>query len=228
MVDDRLFCTDQPAIRKRLSPWSCFSEWSGVRFEQLRELYRATAGRPGVVHALHGVPTLEGGTYTVDLVPVGLQSGDLLCVTEDETRHMVHGVLHGLAAIHQAGFVHRDLRWDNLARCHSGRRWFLIDLESCAPADEEPVAGFEPAGWLPDTTLVGGRYTFASDLYQLGRVVLDKCGPLVSSAEGRAFMEAILTRPAAQQRSAADLLSLEWLRCQGPSCGAAGAQPHER
>ena len=130
----------------------------------------------------------------------------------------------------QAGFVHRDLRWDNFA-CSpaSPRRWFLLDLETCAPADQSPPPTFEPAGWQSGTTLVHGLYTRASDLYQLWVAVQPRCEQVVVSAEGRAFLEAIATPPAQQTRSAAELLAHEWLRCDGAGlCRAAGAQTGER
>ena len=137
----------------------------------------------------------------------------------------------------QAGFVHRDLRWDNFA-CSppdsptgGSRRWFLLDLETCALADQAPPPAFKPDGWQPDTTLVDGRYTRASDLFQLAWAVQAACWRVVDSAEGKAFLEAILTRPALQQRSAKQLLEHEWLQCVDPDgmcCRAAGAWPGER
>jgi hypothetical protein len=132
----------------------------------------------------------------------------------------------------QVKFVHRDLRWDNFA-CSPGpstsRRWFLLDLETCAPADQLPLPAFEPAGWHSSTTLVVGRYTQASDLFQLGLAVQPKCERVVSSVEGKAFLNAILTPPASQKCSAQQLLAHEWLRCEGDSiCRVAGARPGER
>ena len=131
----------------------------------------------------------------------------------------------------QAKFVHRDLRWDNFA-CSPGpssrRRWFLLDLETCAPTDQLPLPAFEPVGWHP-STLVDGRYTRASDLFQLGLAVQLKCEQVVSSVEGKAFLNAILTPPASQECSAQQLLAHEWLRCEGGGiCRAAGARPGER
>ncbi|KXZ43705.1 hypothetical protein GPECTOR_82g239 [Gonium pectorale] len=227
-----LFRTDVLEIRKRVSPWSTFASLCGVDFTRLEQLYRATTQRQGLVHAVKGAPTLQGSVYSVDLIPVGLPSSNTLPATEDDAQRLLHGLLHGLAAIHEAGFVHRDLRWDNFA-CSPGspgsRRWFLLDLETCAPADQPPPPAFQPVGWQPGTTLVGGRYTRASDLYQLGLAVQPNCEQLVVSPEGRAFMEAILTPPVMQERSAELLLAHEWLRCEGASiCRAAGAQPGER
>ncbi|GFR49574.1 hypothetical protein Agub_g11621 [Astrephomene gubernaculifera] len=227
-----LFRTDVLAVRKCVSPWCTFASWCGVDFTRLQELYRATAQRQGLVHAMKGGPILDGSVYSVDIIPVGLPSSSALLVTEDDARQLLHGLLHGLAAIHEAGFVHRDLRWDNFA-CSPGspssRRWFLLDLETCAPADQPPPPAFEPVGWQSGTTLVDGCYTRASDLFQLGLAVQPHCEQVLVSAEGRAFLEAILTPPAMQERSAEQLLAHEWLRCEGASiCRAAGARPGER
>ncbi|KAG2493445.1 hypothetical protein HYH03_008263 [Edaphochlamys debaryana] len=223
-----LFRTDTLAVRKRVSPWRTFASLCGMEVEQLQELYDATAQRQGLVHAVEGGPILEGNMYSVDIVPVGLPSSNTEPFeTEDEARQLLHGLLHGLAAIHQAGFVHRDLRWDNFA-CSPGapnsRRWFLLDLESCAPADQQPAPDFAPVGWRPGTTLVGGRYTRASDLFQLGMAVLPHCALVVQSPEGRAFLEAISTPPANQTLRAEDLLGHEWLRCEGDACSGPRAR----
>ncbi|KXZ56075.1 hypothetical protein GPECTOR_2g957 [Gonium pectorale] len=217
-IEDLVFFrTDVLAVRKRVHPWSTYAAWSGVCFKSLQDLYKATEQRQGLVHAVDGKVSLEGDMYSVDLVPVGLQANDVALQDEDNARLLANDLLHGLDAIHQAGFVHRDLRWDNIAcspaaggSCH---RWFLIDLEACAPADQPPAHSFRPAGWHPDATLVGGRYTRASDLYHLGLLLVEKCDTLVASTEGKAFLAAICTPPRDQQQSAADLLSHEWLEC---------------
>eukprot|EP00198_Chlamydomonas_reinhardtii_P002424 XP_001691760.1 predicted protein [Chlamydomonas reinhardtii] len=132
-----LFRTDVLEVRKVVSPWAVFAAWSGVDFKKLKKLYRATAKRQGLVH----IASKDALTLRGDVYTV-----DLI----------------------PAGFVHRDLRWDNFA-CSpaSPRRWFLLDLETCAPADQSPPPTFEPAGWQSGTTLVHGLYTRASDLYQL-------------------------------------------------------------
>ena len=38
----------------------------------------------------------------------------------------------------QAGFVHRDLRWENTACDVTKRHFFLLDLETVAPVDQAP------------------------------------------------------------------------------------------
>eukprot|EP00198_Chlamydomonas_reinhardtii_P001927 XP_001691263.1 predicted protein [Chlamydomonas reinhardtii] len=223
------FRTDELTLRKRVVPWERFAAWCGVSLSDMQRLYRSTVGQQGLVHAVRGPSDEEDNTYSVDLAPVGLCSGDALPRNEMEARDMIHGLLHGLAALHKAGFVHRDLRWDNVACCaREPRRWFLIDLECSAAADAEVLTGFQLMGWETGVTLVNGRYTRESDIYQLGRLVEKACERLELSDAAKEFMSALLTRPTQQRSSAARLLSNKWISCVGAACRAAGAQPGER
>jgi hypothetical protein len=62
----------------------------------------------GLVHVMGGAPSLQDSLYSVDLIPVGLQSSNTLPDTEDDARRLVHGLLHGLAAIHEVeGWTNR-------------------------------------------------------------------------------------------------------------------------
>ncbi len=97
----RLFRTDTVAVRKRVFPWPAFSAWAGVDFAALQRLFRSTARCPGLVHAMAGTPTLEEDVYSVDIVPVGLPSSNAPPATEGDARLLLHGLLHGLAAIHE-------------------------------------------------------------------------------------------------------------------------------
>ena len=53
-------------------------------------------------------PTLRKGTYKVALAPLGntCRPGN-----EGELRQAIQAVLRGVAALHRAGYVHRDIRW---------------------------------------------------------------------------------------------------------------------
>ena len=79
-------------------------QWVDVRFPNIKDLYEKTAGAKGLVHALEG-PTLgqEDDKYKVALVPIGRQGQYELLDTEEEVKRMAHGLLHGLAAIHEVG-----------------------------------------------------------------------------------------------------------------------------
>ena len=68
----------------------------------------------------------------------------------------------------QAGFVHRDLRWENTACDVTKRHFFLLDLETVAPVDQAPGYYMEIWG---DFTLQNAMYTALSDLRMLGQNV---------------------------------------------------------
>ncbi len=51
-------------------------------------------------------------------------------------------ILHALKVLHQAGFAHTDLRWENIILQHAGQ-WVLIDLEFACELDSVP---FTPVG----------------------------------------------------------------------------------
>ena len=123
----------------------------------------------------------------------------------------------------QSEHVHRDLRWENVA-CHITKtQYFLLDLELCAKVNKKP--SFNLQSWHSET-LVGGRYTVASDLHSLGRTLYE-LDAIIVSKEGRSFL-AELRRPAQeQQHSAEQLLSHAWIKCQGVRCRVAGAHPND-
>ena len=119
--------------------------------------------------------------------------------------------------------MYRDLRWENGACDLTKTRYFLLDLELCAKINEKPR--FNLQSWDSET-LVDGLYTVASDLHSLGRMLCELAAIIVSE-EGRSFL-AELRRPAReQQKSAEQLMSHAWIRCQGVHCRAAGAHPND-
>lgn len=87
-----------------------------IDLPELKKMYSGTAQAAGLVHALEA-PTLEDteDTYSIYLAPIGLQRGDAEPASEQAAANAVHGLLHGLAALHKAGYVHIYLRWENTA-----------------------------------------------------------------------------------------------------------------
>jgi hypothetical protein len=220
--------------RKRVAGWAAYAAAFATDVDTLRQVYSSTAHARGLVHAVHG-PSLRGDTYTVVLAPLGLRGADAEPTDEAGLRAAAHGVLHGLAALHAAGFVHCDLRWGNVA-CEPGaqRRYFLLDLEACrrsgapvAPGSElnswssealEPPAVGDAAGALP-------RYTAASDMRcfaSLLRACVAGRRPL--SAPAAAFL-ARFEATRHSEPTADEALADPWLACAGSACLDAGAAP---
>ena len=76
------------------------------------QLYRATRGVPCLVHCITH-PKMAGDVFSVELEPLGYErrpSG------EADLRRALWAVLQALQGMHQAGFVHRDVRWPNILR----------------------------------------------------------------------------------------------------------------
>ncbi|KAL0043914.1 hypothetical protein WJX82_004607 [Trebouxia sp. C0006] len=57
-------------------------------------------------------------------------------------KNSIRCILHALEVLHQAGFAHTDLRWENIILQHAGQ-WVLIDLEFACVLNTVP---FTPEG----------------------------------------------------------------------------------
>ncbi|KXZ51361.1 hypothetical protein GPECTOR_13g850 [Gonium pectorale] len=136
----------------------------------------------------------------------------------DEARlqQAVRGVLAGIEALHSAGFVHRDIRWDNViwvpgAAPGAAGTFVLIDLEHAARADSAqdcrqppfPLAPWPEVGILDPAD---GRYTPASDLCLVAHCLLTDL-PFKLSAGGADLRRAL----AARELDARGALAHEWL-----------------
>lgn len=227
--------------RKRVSGWTVYATAFATDLRTLKAVYTATAHARGLVHAVRG-PAVDKDTYAVVLAPLGLRGVDAEPRDEAALCAAAHGVLHGLAALHAAGFVHCDLRWANVA-CEAGaqeqpRAYFLLDLEACrcagAPVTPDTVLSTWPHGALdappPGQAGQAGeahpRYTFASDMHCFGRMLLAcAAGRGALSGPARAFMARFQAEGHEALPTAARALQDPWLRCAGPSCCAAGAAP---
>ncbi|PNW76272.1 hypothetical protein CHLRE_12g541211v5 [Chlamydomonas reinhardtii] len=185
-------------------------------FSTLVELYTAT-GRElcaNLVRLHQGAIRMEGTTLVLHLEPVGLPL-DAPPADEATLKEAIRGVLLGIAALHRAGFVHRDVRWRNVIRVPELRSsgslstYVLIDLEHAARADcavdcREP--DFRLGSWPSEDMLESGsgRYTPASDLCLVAYLMM--CIPL--SQSGQRLQQALAAR---QVPSAEAALQHEWL-----------------
>lgn len=109
------------------------------------------------------------------LQPVGarvsLESNQQLC-------NLVNSLLATLVPVHAAGFVHRDIRLDNVVRGPNG--WVLLDWEL---AGRENQYVWWTGQLLPPAIRAGHElYTCKTDLWQIGQLVLAHAIPSVGSA----------------------------------------------
>ena len=101
---------------------------------------------------------------TLQLFPVGCQVYNM---TLQRVLKLTECMLSTLVAIHEADFVHRDLRVDNIIETQSG--FCLIDWE-LAGRNAEMVFWSGPS--LPsDVNLRHRPYVFTDDLWQLGKTL---------------------------------------------------------
>lgn len=80
---------------------------------------------------------------------------------EIDLKNALKSVLEALSYLHGKGWVHRDIRWENIIRDSAGM-WFLIDLESANFKDMK-VGEFKSSHWT-SKTLDQDLYTEKSDM----------------------------------------------------------------
>lgn len=159
------------------------------------------------------LPTLDqqADEYVVHLAPVGVpchRPPD----TERALARAVHGVLCGLAVLHGAGFVHRDVHWRNVICLQAQDRWLLIDLEHAGregcDCRREP---YPLRHWTRRTLEADGRYTAASDLRMVAEQLLEDL-PFRLSGQGKDLRAQLL---GGGFHSAASALDHAWLSAWG-------------
>ena len=74
-------------------------------------------------------------------------------------------ILHGLKVLHQAGYAHTDLRWENIILQHADQ-WVLIDLEFACVLNSVP---FTPVGEPMSCIPVYGFYCLSACLQYIFR-----------------------------------------------------------
>ncbi|PNW86732.1 hypothetical protein CHLRE_02g095117v5 [Chlamydomonas reinhardtii] len=187
----------------------------GVEYNDLANVYGATRHAAGLIHAIDG-PTLSEskGTYQVVLAPLGNRRRP---TNEGELRRAIQDVLHGVAALHQAGYVHRDIRWENVL-CIGQDSWILSDLESVAREPAQTAAGegsFRAACWTDETLDERGMYTTASDVQLVGELI-ETCKILSLGAQCVELKAQLTACAAASRPSAAEALCHPWFSASAP------------
>ncbi len=133
-----------------------------------------TFRHPNIV-ALHRFFEANGTAYLVMAYEEGMTLGAILKrhgpITEDEIREVLDPLLDGVSLIHQAGFLHRDIKPDNVVIRRDGSP-VLIDFGAARQATagihdiSQPIvsAGYSPFEQYANETRQGPF----SDIYALG------------------------------------------------------------
>ncbi|DBA92345.1 TPA: hypothetical protein ACH3X1_003074 [Trebouxia sp. C0004] len=113
----------------------------------MQDIYAASKDCPFLIHAQEPPHASQNGQeYVVDLEPVGRpvlsKYSDHRPRCSRELKHSIRCILHALEVLHQAGFAHTDLRWENIILLHACQ-WVLIDLEFACVLNSVP---FTPEG----------------------------------------------------------------------------------
>lgn len=95
------------------------------------QLYNATKGVRHLVHCVKMPKLNSRGVYSVELQPLGYARAPL---NEAEFKRAIAAVLHALSCLHEQGFAHRDIRWENLLRDDQ-----VCSCEAASPGDTQAV-----------------------------------------------------------------------------------------
>jgi serine/threonine-protein kinase len=140
------------------------------RFEREMELARRVR-HPNVCSILDFRRGL-GPAFIVMELAVGDALDELPGAQVDWARRLedARGVCRGVAAIHDAGVIHRDIKPGNLLRMTDGRI-AVADFGLAVAADETASMTGGTPNYLPPEVTFGDRHDARSDLWQLGVVL---------------------------------------------------------
>ena len=149
----------------------------GIRHKRSRLDQEGASAREEASDVLHEV--------TLKLTPVG---AGFVLHSDVQLHSLVRSLLATLEAVHRAGFVHRDIRCDNVVKgMHDN--WYLIDWEL---AGRSGVKVWSPGKSLPEeVSMHGGREPYLSkhDLWQVGELI--EANYTVACQESREFAKQI-------------------------------------
>jgi len=166
---------------------------SGHTGPVLKELYTALLARPirFLATPIGNCRFTPKGFLHVKLTPVGFFGRP----TADQLKEFVRCILSALCALHHIGWVHRDVRVNNVMRV-PGVGWYLMDLEWANKVDQSMDHYNPQREFLPpelrdvDPTAI---WTTAADMWQFGEV-LQQCLPFGREDGDLAELRALVTR----------------------------------
>ena len=138
----------------------------------LSKMYTACASVPHLERSLQSVTAVKWkdgrDAFKLVLEPLGVRRNP---ETADEVFLAVRHVLTALCGMHEKGYVHNDVRSDNIITCNDGAEWYLIDCEYAWPAgDAFPYTNlrFHPAAGSTSRVLCDPQW----DLVMLGQLLV--------------------------------------------------------
>jgi serine/threonine protein kinase len=151
-------------------------QWGLDRFRQEAKVL-VTFRHPNIVPVLRFFEA-NNTAYLVMEYQHGESLGQILQrdtrLTEADILELVHPVLEGLSAVHRAGFLHRDIKPDNIFIRQDGTP-LLIDFGSARQAlgqHSKSLTAIISEGYAPyEQYQTGGDQGPASDIYALGAVM---------------------------------------------------------
>ncbi len=164
--------TGQPVALKLLRPELALErQWIarlGREFRLARQILH-----PNVCQVLDFRHTDNGTFLTMQLAQGGtlrgqLQADNLRSV--DDRLADARAIIAGLAAIHSAGIVHRDVTPRNILRMGDGRL-AVADFGLAMDPDETMTFVGGTPGYMAPEVVMGQKPTFQSDVWQLGLVM---------------------------------------------------------
>jgi hypothetical protein len=179
-----------------------------VRVRFLKEMYTHALGHRGLVQTKSG-PTLSRNRdrYRVTLT----KALDTRARNGDDLQKMTKDLVHGLARLHSAGYLHRDIRSPNILYDPVAKQYILIDFEhggKVGNGEEVQIYGDDvPLAAWDSGTLDDGLYTAMSEMYQLGKLLREKFGHLILSDQGKDFVKKLKGK----KMTAEEALKHEWI-----------------
>jgi serine/threonine protein kinase len=177
------------------------ASWEYAIKEELLSLYqKILSEKPRNVINLKKGPSCSRSSIRLQLIPIGTL---VRPQSLPELKAAIRGILHGLEWLHGNGFVHRDLRWNNV----------IIDSTGCVR-----IIDFEHSGKeghvdfvLPIWPLLkNSRYTREIDLQLVGKMITGSDLYPGESEYGAVDFVVKLDSGA----TATDALQHSWLKCQ--------------
>ena len=194
-------------VQKRIDS---FNEYPYSSFDILQGVYETVQLCEHAARAHRGPELLEKKrgkrklmTYIVDIEPVCFRQQP---PNVRELKIALYHIFQVLVIIHNAGFVHRDLRWANIWKDSKGRN-IVGDWEHAGRINE--IQTFVLSWWASELhTLPTPPYTDKADIFLVGSL-LDKVSLLLSVEELKLRSQLKCDNPV-ERPSAAVVLKHQW------------------